>query len=291
MWSLYPGASARLLIDDVKQLPPNAFGNAEMNLFQEQYKISLLQRMIVGGFNVHKLKVTKRFKNESLLAICRIVNCDNSIQEAPDCFQPKWDRIMKNHNKEEMGVEAPVAFIHVHNNWVQTADGGSRYSKDTATVTIRNVLQFLKRGATPELCTIITPYTAQVNLLRRMVQQADGSGITDYPFVWDKLRKVTIKTIDSYMGNENRYVWVDTCGHPGHLLDDVGDPGRPKEYPRTVVAFTRATSGMVVVGEWNHEWQRKHGSNHPYIRMVKYMIEKRFYVQVVVSGGGYRRLK
>jgi superfamily I DNA and/or RNA helicase len=86
---------------------------------------------------------------------------------------------------------------------------------------------------------IITPYTAQVEVLRREREGAITQALSRrQPVLAKRLADIDIVTIDSFMGKDRNSVTVDMTGALGHLW----------KLPRAVVATTRAKVSMQCFG-------------------------------------------
>ena len=85
---------------------------------------------------------------------------------------------------------------------------------------------------------IITPYTAQVEILRRERDAVAQALSRRQPVLAQRLADIDIVTVDSFMGKDRNSVSLDMTGALGHLW----------KLPRTVVATTRAKVSMQLFG-------------------------------------------
>jgi hypothetical protein len=95
----------------------------------------------------------------------------------------------------------------------------------------------------------------------------------------DQLSMITFSTIDSYMGKENKYVVVDTLAYAGHLMED----------PRTIVAFTRASLGLTVIGDAEvHSSSTDNRKNtHPLKQLTRHLCKSKRFFEMTESRQRY----
>jgi superfamily I DNA and/or RNA helicase len=87
---------------------------------------------------------------------------------------------------------------------------------------------------------VITPYTAQVERIRKVLDDALGPDASH----------VTVDTIDSFQGSERTAIILSLVRSNGN--GDIGFLGRPADGPRRLnVALTRAKRYCAVVADWH----------------------------------------
>ncbi|MEF8788555.1 MAG: AAA domain-containing protein [Haloarculaceae archaeon] len=115
----------------------------------------------------------------------------------------------------------------------EVGDGHSTANPWEAGLVVRLVERLRGDGVPPEGIGVITPYTAQSELLRSRLDPA-----------------VEVDTVDSFQGSEKTAVVLSlTRSNP---QGEVGFLGRPADGPRRLnVALTRAKRYLAVVGDWS----------------------------------------
>ena len=97
--------------------------------------------------------------------------------------------------------------------------------------TVAEVRRVLSRGVAPADVAVITPYLAQVRLLRERLRDAVDAGLE-------------VGTVDGFQGREKEVVVVDLV-----RCNEEGEIGFLAEVRRTHVAITRARSLLLVIGD------------------------------------------
>jgi superfamily I DNA and/or RNA helicase len=123
-------------------------------------------------------------------------------------------------------------------------DGESRMNPQEAELVIKKVDELLSSGVLPEQIAVISPYSAQVKLLRELIKQP----------------AIEIDSVDGFQGREKEAVIVSLV-----RSNREGDVGFLADTRRMNVALTRARRKLIVIGD------SATITNHPfYEKMVKY---------------------
>lgn len=122
-------------------------------------------------------------------------------------------------------------------------DGESRMNPLEAQLVIKKVNELLEHGLSPEHIAVISPYSAQVKLLREKIRH-----------------EIEIDSVDGFQGREKEVVIVSLVRSNGE-----GDVGFLADTRRMNVALTRAKRKLIVIGD------SATITAHPfYDKMVKY---------------------
>jgi superfamily I DNA and/or RNA helicase len=123
-------------------------------------------------------------------------------------------------------------------------DGESRLNPQEADLVIKKVDELLSSGVSPEQIAVISPYSAQVKLLRERITQP----------------AIEIDSVDGFQGREKEVVIVSLV-----RSNREGEVGFLADTRRMNVALTRARRKLIVIGD------SATITNHPfYEKMVKY---------------------
>jgi hypothetical protein len=136
----------------------------------------------------------------------------------------------------------------------------SSYSLETACAVMKDAVDRMAHMEGKDH-VIITPYTAQVEILRRERDAVAQALSRRQPVLAQRLADIDIVTVDSFMGKDRNSVSVDMTGALGHLW----------KLPRTVVATTRAKVSMQFFGPLSEfTWPMNSiPSNHPLREMFR----------------------
>lgn len=117
--------------------------------------------------------------------------------------------------------------------------GSSYYNRNEADVVAVVLRRLFDAGVAPEEAAVVTPYSAQANVVRERLAEALGRDIGG----------VTVDTVDSFQGSEREAVVISMVRSNDE--GDVGFLGRPEDGPRRLnVAMTRARRFCGIVGDW-----------------------------------------
>jgi hypothetical protein len=237
-FSHYWNAHLRMFIGSLNQLLPMVFDNSLENPFQKQLTLSPLVRLHDTGFNMYDLKQTSRFKNKPLLDLCALVNELPGLQAVDGSFDNDLSASYSDINKKIWRPDSNLIFVNVVDATTVKSVTDSSYSLETACAVMKDAVDRMAHMEGKNH-VIITPYNAQVEVLRREREAAVATAVSRRQQVLaDRLADIDIVTIDSFMGKDRNSVSVDMTGALGHLW----------KLPRTVVATTRAKVSMQFFG-------------------------------------------
>ena len=117
--------------------------------------------------------------------------------------------------------------------WEETrsSDDPSTSNTRQAERTVAEVHRLLGRGVSPQNIAIITPYNAQVRILREML----GSKLT---------QTLEVGSVDGFQGREKEAIVIDLV-----RSNDDGEIGFLQDKRRMNVALTRAKRFLLVLGD------------------------------------------
>lgn len=124
----------------------------------------------------------------------------------------------------------PIIFIHI--NGFETTSDGSKYNEAEVKVVLR-ILKLIKKYLKNISIGVITPYRAQRNKIKEMINLTD----------------IEIGTVDSFQGREKDII-IFSITATGNLKF-VANPNRLN------VAFTRARRKLIVIGNLNSMYKEK----------------------------------
>jgi superfamily I DNA and/or RNA helicase len=107
-------------------------------------------------------------------------------------------------------------------------DGQSRRNRREADLIAAKVKALLNSGVAPEQIGVITPYAAQVRLLREKLPDAD----------------LEIDTVDGFQGREKEAILISMV-----RSNEKGEIGFLADLRRTNVAMTRARRKLLMIGD------------------------------------------
>ncbi|EUC26979.1 hypothetical protein COCCADRAFT_79449, partial [Bipolaris zeicola 26-R-13] len=238
LFSHYWHASLRLISGAVNQLRPAAFGDEKQNPFSKLLTVSTIARIQATGGAVSQLEASSRFHNEALFRLCAHVNAMPNMTLVQNAFNTELSEKYAEINKKIWGIKTDLIFLNTKGIATQRDANRSTYCRETATVAIQDAINRMAYMDGKDH-VIITPYNAQVMMLRRQRDHAVMMAHTTRKNeLANELLDIEIVTIDSFMGKDRASVTVDTVGAVGHLF----------EFGRTVVATTRARTSCQLVG-------------------------------------------
>lgn len=224
--SLSPATEHLVLIGDHQQLRPSPTVYALAKHFK--LDISLFERMVVNGMHCTKLQCQHRMRPDfvQLLVphIYESLSSHASVQKYENVVGVSRNLFFVNHGHQESGVE----------------DGKSRCNRHEAEFLTKLCKYLVLQGYTPSQVTVLTTYSGQMFLLKRLMKQEELSGV-----------RVTV--VDNFQGEENDIILLSFV-----RSNIEGKVGFLKIENRVCVALSRARKGLFAVG--NFELMAESGS-------------------------------
>jgi len=127
--------------------------------------------------------------------------------------------------------EFPVAFLPVPEG-IEVDDGVSKMNEAEANAACDAVHMLLDAGCSVSDVAVVTPYAAQVRLIKRMTRQL----VSRPPYV-------EVSSVDGFQGREKEAVIFSAV-----RSNDHGSVGFVSDWRRVNVSFTRARRALIVIG-------------------------------------------
>ena len=213
------------LIGDQKQLGPVIL---HPKAKKTGMNISLMERMIKLYPKNHYL-LTKQYRmHEKIVEFPSKTFYENKIENGVS-IKERTNKIF-NNNFNWFNKNIPLLFIHVEGE-EKTCDGKSRLNEKEAEIVCYIIEKIIKNcKIKTKNIGIITPYTAQKNLIIRKMQN-----YSDDIF--------NISSVDGFQGKEKDYIILSSVR--SNLMNNIGFL---KDFRRLNVSITRAKYGMIIIG-------------------------------------------
>ncbi|CAK0889001.1 unnamed protein product [Prorocentrum cordatum] len=232
-----PGLHQAVLVGDHRQLPPTVVcKKAERKglktpLFERLVKRGVAPALLDVQFRMHP--VIAAFPSEQFYGSALKSGVPGSQRPPPTGFA--WPVV---------GV--PIAFVPVQG--MDKSEGASHFNPEEAARVAETVNNLLSKGKlSPSEIGVISPYAAQVRLLRRKVGGTRlGGGVSgvswhDLP----SLRGVEVGSVDGFQGREKEVIIVSTV-----RANQFGKIGFLSDPRRLNVTLTRARRGLIIYGNY-----------------------------------------
>jgi regulator of nonsense transcripts 1 len=207
-----------VLVGDDKQLGPVV---ANKELEDVGYGRSMFERLIQLG--VPKIMLDKQYRMHP--EISAFPNVEFYGGGITDGITPQDRAIPQFSCFPVQGF--PLVFINLQDGETQV---GTSFQNATEARAVQTVVAMLMRGDVRDSeIGVISPYLAQVTLLRSMLSQS-------------RFPKLKIATVDSFQGSEKNYI-IMSCVRSGGTIGFVRDARRFN------VSITRARCALIVVGD------------------------------------------
>ena len=226
-WIPLQYANRLVLAGDPFQLPPTILS---AQAIAGGLQVSLMERLMVqlGPTAARRLAVQYRM-NQEIMAFSSAEFYSGSLVASPSVEQHLLQDLPGVAVNELTGT--PVLFIDTAGASYDEAvepDGDSRYNPMEAELVLRKVQELLDAGLSPTQMAVISPYSAQVRLLRERLRQPE----------------IEIDSVDGFQGREKEAVLISLV-----RSNPDGEIGFLEDVRRTNVALTRARRKLVVVGD------------------------------------------
>ncbi len=256
-WIPLQYAKRLVLAGDHFQLPPTIISTEAV---RAGFDISLMERLLtdIGPAISRRLNVQYRMHND-IMSFSSDVFYENSLQ-ADGSVRAALLADLLTVTSSPL-TDCPVHFIDTagasYDEEVEP-NGDSRFNPLEAELVVKKVNELLEAGLEASMIAVISPYSAQVRLLREMINAKGSIGAAeDGGF---SSEEIEIDSVDGFQGREKEAVIVSLV-----RSNREGDVGFLADTRRMNVALTRAKRKLIVIGD------SATITNHPfYEKMVKY---------------------
>jgi ATP-dependent RNA/DNA helicase IGHMBP2 len=216
-----------VLAGDPFQLPPTI---VSAQAAEEGFNVSLLERLIeqLGPAVVRRLEVQYRM-HQDIMTFSSREFYENSLEAADT---------VRGHLLQDLPGLAANALTGTPIDYIDTAgasydetveaEGESRFNREEADLVLKKVQALLEAGLAPSDLAVISPYSAQVRLLREKLQQPE----------------LEIDSVDGFQGREKEAVIVTLV-----RSNRDSEIGFLEDVRRMNVALTRARRKLIVIGD------------------------------------------
>jgi len=225
------------------QLPPTVISSEAI---KGGFGISLMERLLtdIGPSISRRLNVQYRMHND-IMNFSSDVFYENSLQ-ADESVRTALLTDLPAVTSSPL-TDCPVHFIDTAGasyDEETEPNGDSRLNPLEAELVVKKINELLEAGVSAETIAVISPYSAQVRLLREMLSKSE----------------IEIDSVDGFQGREKEAVIVSLV-----RSNQEGEVGFLADTRRMNVALTRARRKLIVIGD--SATITSHGF---YQRMVKY---------------------
>lgn len=221
------GSSQVVLCGDQCQLPPTMILEG---LRQEGLDVSLFERLAEASHRPHVLLEVQYRMHPAIAAFPRVAFYGCRLFDGVDAGERPPPKGVSWPN-----CTAPVCFLQARGS--ERKEGDSLYNEAEVERTYDLVQELLRAGLEPLQLGLVTPYAAQVRLLKSRLSRAG------LPVTREK-GGVEINSVDGYQGREKDVIIISTV-----RSSSSGNLGFVSDWRRANVAFTRARKGLIVVGD------------------------------------------
>ena len=152
--------------------------------------------------------------------------------------------------------QLPVALVPVYGGG-EASDGTSKSNAAEAQAVAEVVDRLRRGGVRASEIGVISPYSAQVSLLRRMLRRGgEPQG-----------EQLEISSVDGFQGREKQVI-IFSCVRSNNISSTRGALGFLADARRVNVAFTRARIGLIVIGH-PPTLQREPGTWAPWLTWAR----------------------
>ena len=263
-WIAIRKAGRVILAGDHKQLPPTIKSQAAINGGLGR---TLMERLVETHPEAVTLLQVQYRMNEAIMQFSSREFYHGLLRSAPEV-----------EHRSILDLDTPIEWISnnfsvkgsdplteksFENVWGETFVGESygRINKAEAELTIKTLVDYVERIGRERLLEeridigIISPYRAQVQLLRRMVRQT--------PELKPLRSAITINTIDGFQGQERDVIILSMV-----RSNEDGQIGFLRDLRRMNVAITRARMKLIILGD------EQTLTRHPFYRRLYDYIQK-----------------
>ena len=224
-------APAAVLAGDPHQLPPTVIGEEAEGLGLSE---TFFERLAAGPHAaelVTLLRVQHRM-HEALMAYPNAATYGGALRAAPDVATAVLTEVPG--VRADASREGPFVLLDaVGRGWEEEREGEDPSTRNpgNAERVVAEVRRLVSRGVTPGDIGVITPYQAQVRLIRDRVVDLLDAGLE-------------VSSVDGFQGREKLVIVVDLV-----RCNDEGEIGFLRDVRRMNVALTRAKRWLLVLGD------------------------------------------
>ena len=230
------GCQQLVLVGDHKQLPPTILsreaelGGLTLSMFDRLVSLGVVPYMLDTQFRMHP--ALGKFPSDAFYDKQLKNGTPRAMRPTPIGFN--WPQ-----------PNVPICYIPTHpTNAMENNDSNSYSNRAEAELVLAYLRGFLSaQELRPKDIGIVTPYAAQVRLLRQMIRRA---GIQTGVDRNTGECGIEVSSVDGFQGREKELMIVSTVrANTNRSLGFVSDPRRCN------VTLTRARRGLVVIGHEN----------------------------------------
>jgi predicted DNA helicase len=226
-WTPLQIADRVVLAGDHFQLPPTIISAAAA---AEGFDVSLLERLITRPGPSISRRLTVQYR---MHADIMQFSSHEFYEDSLSAAEGVRDHLLLDLPGLSAGelTETPIHFIDTAGaSYDETAepDGDSRFNRAEADLVVKKVQELLDCGLAPAEIAVISPYSAQVRLLRGLLKQPE----------------MEIDSVDGFQGREKEAVVVSLV-----RSNRDNEIGFLSDVRRMNVALTRARRKLIVIGD------------------------------------------
>lgn len=266
-WIPIQYAQRLVLAGDHCQLPPTV---VSPEAIRGGLNVSLMERLLNHDGPRKMLDVQYRMHQDIMIFSSDIfyeghLQADESVRSALLADLP--------HVTPSPLTDSPIHFIDTAGasyDEEPEPDGESRMNPLEADLAVKKVNELLEHGLAPEDIAVISPYSAQVKLLRQKINSLARAAVLGGGDAAMSVADIEIDSVDGFQGREKEAIIVSLV-----RSNRDGDVGFLADTRRMNVALTRARRKLIVIGD------SATITSHPfYEKMVKYFESVRAYHSV-----------
>lgn len=247
-----------ILAGDHKQLPPTILNQeAKENGLEE----TLFERMIdVHGSHIKEMLNIQYRMNIEIMRFPNTYFYSGGLKAADEVKDHKLESSSKNTSDDLIekicDFKQGITFVDTQGNFSENTPKGSTSKENPkeAELVKNTVDRILTYGINPENVGVISPYDAQIELLKKKIN----------------ISGLEIKTVDGFQGREKDAIILSLV-----RSNDNRDIGFLKDLRRLNVSLTRARKKLIIIGDGNTL-----GINRIYNELMDYIAENGGYIKI-----------
>ncbi|WP_049890980.1 IGHMBP2 family helicase [Methanohalobium evestigatum] len=250
-----------ILAGDHKQLPPTIL-NQEAK--KEGLEETLFERMLeVHGTQIKQMLNIQYRMNTEIMSFPNTHFYGGELKAADEVKNHKLEPSVLKESPDELiekicDFKNGITFVDTNGNFRENAPKGStsKENPEEAKIVKNIVDRILNKGINPENIGIISPYDAQIDLLKNKI---DFSGLE-------------IKTVDGFQGREKDAIILSLV-----RSNQNGDIGFLTDLRRLNVSLTRARKKLIIIGDGDTL-----GTDRTYNELMNYIAENGNYLNISI---------